>query len=192
MALSPSSRQSASSQSEFERVVMPHLDVLYRMGLYLTRDATRAEDLSHDAVLKAMRSFSTFRPGTNVRSWLARVVHTTFLDQRRKEERAREEAWDHRLDETLADESAPRGWEPAVVRDALDDAWENALAQLPPGWRTTLMMVDVEGWSYEEVADALSIPVGTVRSRLHRARRGVYETLRGTVAGGADPSLAAS
>ena len=143
-------------------------------------------------VLKAMRSFSTFRPGTNVRSWLAKVVHTTFLDQRRKEERAREEAWDDRLDDTLADESDPGGWEPRFVRDALDDQWEAALSQLPPGWRTTLMMVDVEGWSYEEVAEALSIPVGTVRSRLHRARRSLYETLRGSALGERGASHAAS
>jgi RNA polymerase sigma-70 factor (ECF subfamily) len=160
----------------FQQEILPHLDVAYRMGLALSRDPDRAEDLAQDSLLKALRGLDGLRPGTNPRSWLARVVHTTWLDQVRREGRRPEEPWDEGLDEVAA--GAEDAWEPELMRRALNDCWEEGLDLLPAEWRTTLMLVEVEGFAYEETAEATGVPVGTVRSRLHRARSRLHDFLR--------------
>ena len=166
---------SPQTARRFQQEILPHLDVAYRMGLALSRDPDRAEDLAQEALLKALRSLDGLRPGTNARSWLARVVHTTWLDQVRKDQRRAEEPWEEGLDQVAdGDEEA---WQPELMRRALNDCWEEGLALLPAEWRTTLMLVEVEGFAYEEAAEAMDIPVGTVRSRLHRARGRLHRFL---------------
>ncbi len=159
-----------TSSSSFEREILPHLDLAWRMALTLARDPVEAEDLAQEALLRAMRGFHRFTPGTNARSWLARVVHTAWLDHLRGESRRPRGTWDEELDETLADGEDSGAWQPRILSEALDDQWEAALAELPSSWRLTLLLVEVEGLSYEEAAHATGVPVGTVRSRLHRAK----------------------
>ena len=156
----------------FEEEILPHLDLLWRMGLSLTRDPTLAEDLVQEAALRALRGLSGLKESTQVRSWLARVVHTTWLDQLRKEARRPSGAWDEGFEETLTDGDLgdPASFEPEILHQAFDDEWEEALNSLPPQWKAALLLVDVEGFSYEEAARTFELPVGTIRSRLHRAR----------------------
>ncbi len=130
-----------------------------------------------EAFLKALRGFGGFRPGSNGRSWLARIVHNTCRDHWRARARQDEQP----LDEMLADELETPGrepdWEPAIIRDSFDDRIEQALQELPPNWRAAILLVDVEGWSYEEASNSLGIPAGSLRSGLHRARKLLYRKL---------------
>jgi len=164
----------------FESQVLPHLDLLWRMGLSLTRDPTTAQDLLQDALLRAMRGFGGLKDDSQLRSWLARVVHTTWLDQLRREARRPSEHWEESFDETLPDGAIgdPASFEPEILRQAFDDDWEEALNALPPQWKAVLLLVDVEGFSYEEAAASFELPVGTIRSRLHRARRRLVTLLQ--------------
>ncbi len=153
----------------FEREVLPHVDVAYRMAITLTHDPDRAADLVQEAILRALRAFPRLQHHDNLRSWLARVVHTTFLDMVRYEQRRPVESLDEHDDAS----DGAYGFvemQPAVISESVDDDFEAALASLPPGWRSIVHLVDVEGMSYEETSIALDVPVGTVRSRLHRAR----------------------
>jgi RNA polymerase sigma-70 factor (ECF subfamily) len=157
----------------FESEILPHLDLLWRMGLSLTRDPNTAEDLVQDALLRAMRGLDGLKDNSRLRSWLARVVHTTWLDQLRREARRPLGVWEEGFEETLPDGEIgdPASFEPEILRQAFDDEWEEALNELPPQWKAALLLVDAEGFSYEEAAATFEVPVGTIRSRLYRARR---------------------
>lgn len=165
----------------FESQVLPQLDLLWRMGLSLTRDPNTAEDLMQEALLRAMRGFGGLKDDSQLRSWLARVVHTTWLDQLRKEARRPAGTWEESFDETLPDGAIddPASFEPEILRRTFDDDWEEALNALPPQWKAVLLLVDAEGFSYEEAAASFEVPVGTIRSRLHRARRRLVALLQG-------------
>lgn len=170
-------RLSTAERRRFEAEIVPHLDVLYRMARATCCDADLADDVAQEAFLRAARGFGSFRPGSNARSWLARIVQNTCHDHWRTRSRRGEMSWD----EDLQDEAEAAGvdveWEPAVIRDAFDDEIEAALHALPPRWRASVQLVDIEGWSYEEAASALEIAAGTLRSGLHRARRALYTRL---------------
>lgn len=169
-------RPSPDLVDRFEREVLVHVDAAYRMAITLTGDRDRAEDLVQDATLKALRSFGGVDHARNLRSWFVRVVHTTFLDGIRYERRRPTESID--ADDGPAEhELGSVQLVPEVFRAGLDDDYEAALAELPPGWRAVVHLVDIEGQSYEEAAKALDLPVGTVRSRLHRARERLLVSL---------------
>lgn len=161
----------------FEREILVHVDVAHRMAMSLTRDRDRADDLVQDATLRALRAYPELRSRENLRSWFARIVHTTFLDRVRYEKR--------RPTASIDDEDGPVGeadlgvveFEPSVFAQGLDDDYDAALGTLPVDWRAAVQLVDVEGLSYEEAARTLDVPVGTVRSRLHRARQKLYTEL---------------
>ncbi|MEN8006269.1 MAG: RNA polymerase sigma factor [Candidatus Krumholzibacteriota bacterium] len=173
-----SPRLSPPEKLRFEAEVVPQLDVLYRMARSVCCDADLADDIAQDAFLKALRGFGGLRPGTNSRSWLARIVHNACRDHWRSRSRQMEQGWDDDIPaevEMPADELA---WEPRIIREAFDDEIENALRELPPRWRAAVLLVDVEGWSYDEAADSLEIAPGSLRSALHRARRTLYRKLQ--------------
>jgi len=161
----------------FEREVLPHVDVAYRMAMTLTRDADRADDLVQDASLRALRSFPKLKHKDNLRSWFVRVVHTTFLDTVRYERRRPTESIDDENGNLTEADLGVTEMEPKMCLASLDDDYEAVMDSLPTGWRAVVQMVDVEGMSYEECAETLDLPVGTVRSRLHRARSRLHQGL---------------
>lgn len=164
----------------FEELAMPHLASVGRYALSLTRDATVAEDLVQDTFLIAAQSWHTFIPGSECRAWLFTICRHRFLRTRKREER--QEPVDVPELETL---SAVRGHQEARA-DGLSDAFErrevlaavqDAIAELPDTFREVTELVDLEDHSYAAASEILGIPVGTVRSRLYRARRILQERL---------------
>jgi RNA polymerase sigma-70 factor (ECF subfamily) len=142
--------------------VVGQLGPLLRYAHALTRNETQAEDLIHDALVRAYERRSTFRIGGNVRAWLFSVLHNTFVDGRRRAAELRRDAEVARV----ADEMIPPAQESSVRLDQI----QRAFATLPENQRAVLHLVAIEGLPYQEAADALGIPVGTLMSRLGRAR----------------------
>lgn len=167
----------AVSARAFERDVLPHMDVAYRMARSLTHDEDQVADLVQDAAVRALKAFPSIAHHDNLRSWLARIVHTTFLDRVRYEKRRPTTS----IDDEDFDDAALGSieYDPLVFEQALDDDYEACMQALPQTWRLVVQLVDVEGMSYESTAHALDLPIGTVRSRLHRGRKRLYEELCG-------------
>ncbi len=171
------SQLSPQEKRRFEAEIIPQLDVLYRMARSVCRDTHTAEDIAQEAFIRALNGFSGLAPGTNSRSWLARIVHNTCRDHWRKHHRRPEESWDGAQLAALETEDTAVEWEPEIIRNAFPDDIEAALQELPPRWRATIQLVDVEGWSYDEAAESLEMPPGTLRSTLFRARKLIYARL---------------
>lgn len=156
----------------FDEEALPHLDALYRVALRLTGDPSRAEDLVQDTMLKAYRSWRQYRPGTNAKGWLLTILRNTFINdyRRRKLEPV---AMDLETAEPLAipRDVADADPEGAFFARIVDAKVIEAIDALPTEFREVLVLSDMEGLSYAEIAEALQVPVGTVKSRLFRARR---------------------
>lgn len=169
-----------SSQADFEREVMPHLQSLYGVAMRMTKSESDAEDLVQDAILRAYRFWDGFESGTNARAWLMRIMTNLFRNRYR--ERAREQEI---LDEAEASTanvgqfqgSAPRDAESALFGRMLSRDVEKALALLPPEFRLPVILADLEDLSYKEIADIMECPAGTVMSRLYRGRRMLQKML---------------
>lgn len=152
----------------WEEVVRTHSARVYRLAYRLTGDRHDAEDLTQEVFVRVFRSLSTYAPGT-FEGWLHRITTNLFLDQARRKSRIRFEG--------LADDAAERlpGREPtpaqAYFDTHLDGDIEAALAALPPEFRAAVVLCDIEGLSYEEIAATLGVKLGTVRSRIHRGRQ---------------------
>jgi RNA polymerase sigma-70 factor (ECF subfamily) len=162
----------------FDEEALPHLDALYRVALRLTGDASQAEDLVQDTMLKAYRSWRQYRPGTNAKGWLLTILRNTFINdyRRRKHEPIAmdlEAAEPHALDRAMQ-EVDPEG---SFFSQIVDDKVLEAIDSLPEEFREVLVLSDVEGMRYAEIAETLHIPVGTVKSRLFRARRQLQTVL---------------
>ncbi len=167
------------SHGEFEALTRPHLDALYRFAARSVSSAATAEDLVQEACLKAYRAFGQFERGTNYRAWLFRILANTIVDWHRRATRNPEEVLIAEL--TSIEPSAREGPldpEARAVTSALSAEVNAALAALPPAWQAVLLLNFVEGLSYKEIADILACPVGTVMSRLYRARRALRRRLR--------------
>ncbi|MSR06084.1 MAG: sigma-70 family RNA polymerase sigma factor [Gemmatimonadetes bacterium] len=162
----------------FEQEALPHLDTLYRVALRLTSDPSRAEDLVQDAMLKALRSWEQYQPGTNLRAWLLTILRNTFINDYRRE-KARGPTVDLADAETfrLFDEVGDRDPEGRFFDQIVDDEVLRAIDQLPEEFRETLVLSDVEGLPYQEISTITKVPVGTVKSRLFRARRALQSKL---------------
>ncbi len=166
----------------FEAEALQSIDSLYRTALRLTRAAADAEDLVQDTYLKAFRAADTFRPGTNLRAWLFTILHNTARN--RALDQARDTvAVDSQLVERAAEVGgAPGGsWvetpETALIRETLAPELQDAIDELPEAFREAVWLRDVEEFTYAEIAQMLSIPMGTVMSRISRGRRALYERL---------------
>jgi RNA polymerase sigma-70 factor (ECF subfamily) len=170
-------------RTEFEREAMPHLDALYGSALRLTRSPSDAEDLVQDTLLRAYRFWDRFEAGTNLKAWLLRIQTNTFINRYRRSVRERK-VFDGPLatpvGEGVMSRSAMRG-----LTNPIEDAQRRILAQeiqkaideLPEDHRIMILLADVEELSYKEIADVVGCPVGTVMSRLHRARKGLQKKL---------------
>jgi RNA polymerase sigma-70 factor (ECF subfamily) len=184
---------SAESRARFERDVVPQLNQLYPAALRMTRNPTDAEDLVQETSAKAYAAFHQFRPGTNLRAWLNRILTTTFINIYRKRRREPQQALGNDLQEwqMSADRLAPPV--PSAEAEALNRTTDSdllrALRGLPNEFRTAVYLADIEGYPYREIAEIMGTPVGTVMSRLHRGRRKIREQL---TAGSALPPPAAA
>ena len=172
----------ASNPEAFERLTMPHLPALARFARSLTRDATRADDLVQETYLQAVRGWHTFRADTDPKRWLFTVCHHAFLRTTQREARYVGAPEDDPELESLATATAhwraqQSGAAEAAERMDLGPAIGRALAALAVHYRGAVVLVDVEGQSYEEAALVLGVAVGTVRSRLFRGRRLLQDLL---------------
>ena len=154
----------AERQDEFERVAMPHVASLLRFACRLTANPSTAADLVQETCLQAWRAFERLRPDSNVRAWLFRILINTWRDQGRKIKRSLEWAVFHKEAQPV---STPSVEESVELLDALDS--------LPDDQKETLILVVVEGFTCREVSEILSVPQGTVMSRLSRARQALRE-----------------
>ena len=184
----------------FETEALSFLDALYRTGLRMTRSEAEAEDLVQETYIRAFRFREQFTPGTNLKAWLFRILTNTFINQyRRKAARPEttelddvEESILYRRMRNVSPGSASPDPEAELIDNTLSSEVKEALEALPEKFRTTLLL-DVEGFSYKEIAEMLDIPIGTVMSRLHRGRKVLQKRLydvardRGIVAARAMP-----
>jgi RNA polymerase sigma factor (sigma-70 family) len=169
----------------FEELAMPLFDSLYNFARWIARDSDDAEDLVQETYLKTLRSFASFQPGTNFRAWIFQILRNTFLSSRTKFERRMTEALDsdEGEPELAVDTETP---ETILINCSDSQLLQRAIDDLPVYYRETLLLCEVEEMSYQEIAQILSIPIGTVMSRLARARKAVRESLGSTP--GAPPS----
>lgn len=160
--------------TEFETEALPHADRLFRLAMWLERDRQEAEDLVQETMIQALTSFHRFTRGTNCRAWLASILQHVRSNRRRASHRRAEvQDVDDRIAETVA-------FVPAVPQQLLDEDLLAALRALPEPHQAVILLCDVEEMTYKEIADALSIPIGTVMSRLHRGRALLRKRLAGT------------
>lgn len=159
--------------AEFASEALVHLDALYGLALRLTGgDEARAEDLVQDAILKAYRAWDDFELGTNCRAWLMTILRNTFInDYRRRRRRPSPVEFDEVEERSVFPEVRDEDPEARFFDQIIDDEVVAAIDDLPDEFRIPVVLSDLEGLSYQEVADSMGIPVGTVKSRLFRARK---------------------
>jgi RNA polymerase sigma-70 factor (ECF subfamily) len=174
-----------ADQARFADLAMEHMSSLYSAALRMTRNPAEAEDLVQETYLKAYRSFGTFQEGTNLKAWLYKILTNTFINTYRAKKRRPEQT---ELDEVedlylyrrlggLEAAAAGRSAEEEVLDSFTDDEVKSALESLPEQFRLAVLLADVEGFAYKEIADILDIPIGTVMSRLHRGRKALQKAL---------------
>lgn len=166
--------QEVQKQEDFQEEIIPHLDAMYNFALRLTSDPNDAEDLVQDTIVKAYRFFSSYEKGTNAKAWLFRILKNSYINNYRKQSKQPNQVDYDEVSsfyETIrADRTDTSDLEDRMFRELIDDDISNALEQLPEDFRTVVLLCDVEGFTYEEIANMLDVPIGTIRSRLHRGR----------------------
>jgi RNA polymerase sigma-70 factor (ECF subfamily) len=171
-------QEKAPKREGFEQEALVHLDTLYNVALRLTGNASDAEDLVQDTVTKAYRSWDKYQPGTNCRAWLVTIMRNTFINQYRRESRRPSAVqFDSVEDISIFEEVQDRDPEGGFFHSIVDDEVKQAIQDLPEEFRIPLVLSDVEGLSYAEIAEILDLPVGTVKSRLFRGRRRLQQRL---------------
>ncbi|NLY94045.1 MAG: sigma-70 family RNA polymerase sigma factor [Myxococcales bacterium] len=176
-------KRTHEKREAFELEAMPHLEALYVAARRMTRSATEADDLVQETMLKAYRFYDRFEPGTNMRAWLLKIQTNAYINRyrRRVRERSFRESEDAQpIGESLMSRAAVRALANPLDeahRRMLAGAIQEALDALPEGQRILIVLADLEELSYKEIADVLGCPVGTVMSRLHRARKAMQKHL---------------
>src|ERR1700694_5814187 len=171
----PGAGNSADRRQIFEREALPHLDALYAAALRLTRNDDESRDLIQETMLRALRFFDRFTPGTNCRAWLLTILRNNFHNRWRRAGRDRRSASAAEFDLEVAGESFRTDrWESDPERilcaRSVGGAIGAALQTLPEDFRTALMLVDVQELNYEEAVGVLGVPIGTIKSRVSRGR----------------------
>jgi RNA polymerase sigma-70 factor, ECF subfamily len=160
-------------RAEFEALALPLLDSLYNFACWLCRNEHEAEDIVQESLVKAWKGFGGFTLGTNFRAWMFRIVRNTFLNSRTG--LARQATVPIEDDQEFAVDDTP---ESALLASIESDRLQHAIAELPLNYQEVLLLADVEEMKYAEIAEALSVPIGTVMSRLSRARQRVRTSLQ--------------
>jgi RNA polymerase sigma factor (sigma-70 family) len=169
--------QGDQAVAEFEDLAMPMVNSVYNLARWLTRNDHDAEDLMQETYLKAFRSFASFQVGTNFRAWIFKILRNTFLKSCPLRERPLMVGLDSE-EQALPAMATCTTPESLFIESSSIAALRTAIEELPAGYREVILMCDVEQASYKEIAEVLSIPIGTVMSRLARARRTVRGSLR--------------
>jgi RNA polymerase sigma-70 factor, ECF subfamily len=191
-----------ADQARFTELAMEYMGPLYSAALRMTRNPSDAEDLVQETYLKAYRAFGSFKEGTNLKAWLYRILTNTFINsyraRRRRPEQTEiddvEDLYLYRRLGGLEAVSAGRSAEEEVLEHFTETDVKDAIEALPEQFRVAVLLADVEGFSYKEIAEILEVPIGTVMSRLHRGRRALQKTLhnfgtaRGLVAAAGEPN----
>jgi RNA polymerase sigma-70 factor (ECF subfamily) len=160
----------------FEDLAMPLFDQLYNFAHWLAQDRTEAEDLVQETYAKALKGFSSFQPGTNFRAWMYRILRNTFLTSRTGLKASAMVALDS--DDSPELPAGPETPETILIEHSQHELLQAAIEALPVHFREALLLCEVEEMSYQEIAETLSIPMGTVMSRLSRARKALRESLQ--------------
>jgi RNA polymerase sigma-70 factor, ECF subfamily len=174
-----------ADQAKFADVAMEHMPSLYTAALRMTRNPADAEDLVQETYLKAYRAFGGFTEGTNLKAWLYRILTNTYINSYRAKKRRPEESdiddlenfYLYRRLGGLEGASAGRSAEDEVLDHFTESEVKEAIEALPEQFRMAVLLGDVEGFSYKEIAEILDVPIGTVMSRLHRGRRALQKRL---------------
>ncbi|MCU1507793.1 MAG: polymerase subunit sigma [Glaciihabitans sp.] len=176
--------QPADPRALFEEQAIPFMDQLYAAAMRLTRNPADAADLVQETFVKAFQAFGQFQQGTNLKAWLYRIQTNTFINNYRKNQRNPYqgtiddlEDWQLGNAESVTQSSSTRSAEAEAIDHLPDSAVKDALQAIPEDFRMAVYFADVEGFSYQEIADIMKTPVGTVMSRLHRGRRMLRESL---------------
>lgn len=162
---------------------MPFVDALYNTAYRMTRNAEDAEDLVQETYLKAYKYYDKFEEGTNFKAWLFKIMKNTFINNYRKKQAAPpqsdfadiEESFESQVSEEVT--RKVKDPEEELLEDVLDEDVQRALEELPEDYRMVVILADLEGFAYKEIADILEVPVGTVMSRLYRGRRRLEEAM---------------
>ncbi len=167
-------RDEKKKQKDFDEEIIPHMDALYNFALRLTADPIDAEDLVQESVVKAYRFFSSYEKGTDAKAWMFRILKNSFINNYRKTSKQPSQVdYDEvssYYESIRAERTETSDLESLMFRELMDDDLSTALARLPEDFRTVVLLCDVEGYTYEEIANMLDVPIGTIRSRLHRGR----------------------
>lgn len=167
--------------ADFEREAVPHMNAVFNFALRMTGDEDDANDLVQETYLKAFRFFDKFEKGTNCKAWLFRIMKNSYINDYRKAvkepNKVDYEDVQNFYENVKSDEIDSKHYEQDAFSNLLDDEITKVLSALPEDFRTAIILSDIEGFTYEEIADFVDIPVGTVRSRLHRARKMLYAQL---------------
>lgn len=165
----------------FEELAVPHLEVVYRVARRLVRNEHEAEDLAQETYLKAYKAFTSFEERTfGMKPWLLKILHNTFLNRQVRQTRAPKSTDQKNLEDApaTAANSATFAGPPELDYDRLDGEVKDAIDGLQPEFRSVLLLWATMEMSYQEIADALEVPIGTVMSRLHRARQQLVQGLQ--------------
>jgi RNA polymerase sigma-70 factor (ECF subfamily) len=174
-----------ADKARFTELTMPHMQALYTAALRMTRNPADAEDLVQETFLKAYRAFDRYEDGTNLRAWLYKILTNTFINsyraaKRRPEKADVEDVEDLYLYHRIGDLQASgvgRSAEDEVFDHFTDDEVKDAIESLPEAFRIAVLLADVEGFSYKEIAEITGVPIGTVMSRIHRGRKALQKAL---------------
>lgn len=171
----------AEKQTIFDHEFMPHINSMYNFAYRLTLDEDDAKDLLQDTYLKAFRFIDSFQQGTNAKAWLFRILKNSFINDYRKKSKEPSKVDYQEVESFYNSDDVDRQITPDLrvesLQDMIGDEISNALNALDVDFRTVIILCDLEGFKYDEMAKILDIPIGTVRSRLHRARNLLKEKL---------------
>ncbi len=172
-------------KEKFEQIAFEHMDSLYSTALRMTRNTEEAEDLVQDTYMRAFRFFDKYQQGTNFKAWIFKILTNTFINRYRKKTRTPQKVQFEKVEFGIENPDGYQetaewtGFDESNYEELFDDDIRSALSQLSEEFRMVILLADVEGFSYKEIADIIDRPIGTVMSRLFRGRKMLQKILEG-------------